>query len=524
MGRRSPAGALRGANWTDAHDFAAAVIARLFEDLASLSESASYCMSAEARICGLALCASLTGNISTMRLQRLELMNFRGFAERSVTFHPEFNLLIGVNGTGKTSLLEAAAVALGAWLQGFPDTDTRNIRARDVRRVEDESGGRLRLLPKYPVRVSAEALLPRLHSAASPDSELKLRWTRTLEGSGGRTTQAGARQLKDTAASVAREVRDGVRVTLPIIRYFGAGRLWESVRASEKRRGRAAVQQMGEADEDPDAAVAGKFSDPFYGYRMSVDKRANPQDFIRWIGQERRNEIDLERPSDALRLVYKAILTMLPELEAVRFELRRNSLMLQSRDGVSTRFEDMSDGYRNTIAMAADLAIKVTMLNPHLGLDALALTPGVVLIDELDLHLHPTWQRRIADNLRNTFPNVQFICSSHSPFIVQSLRSGEELIVLDGQPTGDTFNMTLEEVAEGLMRVDHAEVSGRYKEMKDTARRLLEEMEKHDLSDEAKFERFQRRLADGTSPFADNPAYQAFLEMKLAKHAPSDPQ
>lgn len=457
-----------------------------------------------------------------MRLQRLELTNFRGFAEHSITFHPNFNLLIGINGTGKTSLLEAAAVALGAWLQAFPNTDTRNIRTRDVRSVYDEIGSQLRLLPQYPVRVSAEAILPYLNGAESSDSEFKLRWMRTLEGSGGRTTQAGARQIKDVAALVARKVREGECVTLPIIRYFGAGRLWERARTTERHRDIARVQQMGEVDEHLDTAFVGKLSDPFYGYRTSVDKRANPDDLIRWIGQERRNEIDLERPSDALRLVYKAILAMLPELEAVRFELRRNSLILQSCNGISTRFENMSDGYRNTIAIAADLAIKATMLNPHLGLDALSHTPGIVLIDELDLHLHPTWQRRIADNLRDTFPNVQFICTSHSPFIVQSLRSGEELIVLDGQPTSDTFNMTLEEVAEGLMRVDHAEVSGRYKEMKDTARRLLEDMEQHDLSDEAKFEKFQKRLAEETSPFADNPAYQAFLEMKLAKFAPGD--
>lgn len=462
-----------------------------------------------------------TGTGERMQLQRLKLQNFRGFAERSVTFHPNFNVLIGTNGTGKTSILEGAAVALGAWLQGFPGSDTRNIRIRDVRRIEQESGGRFRILAQYPVEVFAQAVLslPKIdqNSLYSVDVD----WMRSLDRQGGRTTQTGSQQLRKYAHAAAQAIREGNIITLPVIRYFGAGRLWESVRQSEKRKRVVSLKHISEVEDDQEISMAEKISDPFYGYKMSLDKRASPTDLVRWIGEERRNEIDLERPSIALELVYKAILSMLPELSAVRYELRRKSLMVE-QSGFVTSFEDMSDGYRNIIAMTADIAIKMTMLNPHLRGNALQETPGVVLIDELDLHLHPTWQRRVGEDLRRTFPCVQFICTSHSPFIVQSLRSGSELIVLDGQPTAETANMTIEEVAEGLMRVENAEVSGRYLAMKDTARKLLEDMEKSDLSSKEKFDEFQRRLAAEVSPFADNPAYQAFIEMKLAKHFPSD--
>ncbi len=103
------------------------------------------------------------------------------------------------------------------------------------------------------------------------------------------------------------------------------------------------------------------------------------------MGEERRNEIDLDEPSTALDLVRDAILMMLPELADVRYELRRDTLVLELKDGRNLVFADLSDGYRNIIALAADLAIKMTMLNPHLQGDALNKTPGVVLIDELDL-------------------------------------------------------------------------------------------------------------------------------------------
>ncbi|MBS1081172.1 AAA family ATPase [Gluconobacter kondonii] len=447
-----------------------------------------------------------------MKLRRLEISNFRSVENLSLDFHPNFNVLIGVNGAGKTTVLEAAAVALSGWLISFPGSDPRPIRATDVRRVEHFEGSRYRSLPQFPVTVSGYGEL----NLPSGDFPTQIQWTRSLERQGGRTTSNGAREIKQVASTIVDQIRSGTSITLPVVRYFGAGRLWEPIRETEKRRIRR-NRQITESEEETQEI---NLEDPFYGYRLSIDKRANAADFIRWIGEERRNEIDLDEPSVALGLVRQAILTMLPELSAVRYELRRRTIVLELQDGRNLIFGDLSDGYRNVIALAADLAIKMTMLNPHLQAAALVETPGVVLIDELDLHLHPTWQRRIAEDLRRTFPKVQFICTSHSPFVVQSLRSGEELIVLGGETTSTTANKTLEEVAEGLMGVSNAETAERYDQMKNTARRLLEEMEQSDLSTEEKFERFRLRLAEATGPYADNPAYQAYLEMQLAARRP----
>ncbi|MDP3611645.1 MAG: AAA family ATPase, partial [Rubrivivax sp.] len=147
---------------------------------------------------------------------------------------------------------------------------------------------------------------------------------------------------------------------------------------------------------------------------------------------------------------------------------------------------------------------------------ALLMTPGVVLIDELDLHLHPIWQRRIIEDLRRTFPLVQFICTTHSPFLIQSLRSGEELIVLDGQPTADLGHMPVEEIARGIMGVSNTEVSEEYAGMKQAARYYLETLEKAAMAPAEKQEDFKRQLAEAIAPYAHNPAYQAFLEMKRA--------
>ncbi|WP_133512774.1 AAA family ATPase [Candidatus Thiosymbion oneisti] len=179
-------------------------------------------------------------------------------------------------------------------------------------------------------------------------------------------------------------------------------------------------------------------------------------------------------------------------------------------------FSNLSDGQRSTAALVGDMAQRAARLNPHYGGEVLQQTSGVILIDELDLHLHPRWQRRIIEDLRRTFPKIQFICTTHSPFLIQSLRSGEELLMLDGQPTANVANLPVEEIAQGIMGIPNPQVSARYEEMTGAARHYLEELEAAAKAPEEKLAEYKARLAETIAPYADNPAFQAFLEMKRA--------
>lgn len=474
-----------------------------------------------------------------MRLETLHLQNFRGYEDREFTLHPQFNLVIGENGSGKTSFLEAAAVAIGSWLLGFRGHDSRNIWDRDVRHVLEFVEKRYRELPQYPVRVTATG---QLHIArvgrTAPDHdvgylaperpdrpnprEVPMRWERSVEGEGGRTTRSRAAKLKEYAEAMANAVLKQEPRVLPLIRYFGAGRLWESVRdtsgkAVSRHKGKQPAELAEDADElDKALHDFDRLSEPFFGYRMSVDKRCNPNDLIRWMAVERRNELDEEDSSDALRLVYQAIEAMLPEIASARYSTKLRTLVLKYQSGERHTFNELSDGYRNVVAIAADLAIKAAMLNPQLAERALELTPGVVLIDELDLHLHPKWQRRVVGDLRRTFPMLQFICTTHSPFLIQALRSGEELIVLDGQPTSNLNNMPVQEIAHGIMGVDNTEVGEEYAAMRQVAKDYLEILELAAMAPAEKLEAYKQQLAQAIAPYAHNPAYQAFLELKRA--------
>jgi predicted ATP-binding protein involved in virulence len=474
-----------------------------------------------------------------MRLETLRLQNFRGYVDREFALHPQFNLVVGENGAGKTSFLEAATVAIGSWLLGFRGHDSRNIWDRDVRHVLEFVEKRYRELPQYPVsvkatgfvhiarasRIGAEgeiAYVPATNADKPNPREQYVRWERSIDAESGKTTRRGANDLKKFAEAMASAVLKQEPRVLPLLRYFGAGRLWESVRdtqgkALSKHKGKQPADIAGDADEIEKALRdQERLSEPFYGYRMSVDKRCNPDDLIRWMGIERRNELDEEESSPALKLVYQAIESMLPEIASARYSTKLRTLVLKYANGERHTFSELSDGYRNVVAIAADLAVKAAMLNPQLAEKALEMTPGVVLIDELDLHLHPKWQRRIIEDLRRTFPLVQFICTTHSPFLIQSLRSGEELIVLDGQPTADLGHMPVEEIARGIMGVTNTEVSQEYEAMKQVARHYLETLEEAAMAPSDKQEAYKARLAESIAPYAHNPAYQAFLEMKLA--------
>jgi predicted ATP-binding protein involved in virulence len=184
------------------------------------------------------------------------------------------------------------------------------------------------------------------------------------------------------------------------------------------------------------------------------------------------------------------------------------------------------------LAMVGDIAWKCMQLNPHLGEEASVATPGIVLIDELDLHLHPNWQRRIVDDLRNAFPNIQFIATTHSPFIVQSLREGELLELqispsvegglAGGQtetsthPQAEYSDQSIEDIAENVMGVDIPQKSERYLQMMQAAEvyfRLL-----RSTTSPGELAAAEERLNELSAPFSDDPAFQALLNVERELH------
>ncbi|MCF7970252.1 MAG: AAA family ATPase [Methylococcaceae bacterium] len=170
---------------------------------------------------------------------------------------------------------------------------------------------------------------------------------------------------------------------------------------------------------------------------------------------------DAQYRNEQLSTVRQAIELFIPGFKNLR--IRRSPLrMTVEKKGVVFNIKQLSDGEKCLIAMVGDIARRLAMANP--SADNALKGEGVILIDEIDLHLHPSWQRMVIDRLSSTFPNCQFILSTHSPQIIGHVKpnsvwllSSEKGDVTAAQPE-NTFGMDSNLILECIMEVPEREL------------------------------------------------------------------
>ena len=281
----------------------------------------------------------------------------------------------------------------------------------------------------------------------------------------------------------------------PLVLYLSSARLWNENRTGE----------MSKIPARTDA------------YQRCLDpKRGNQTSFeyIKLLGNlaaEENDGIPLPAYEVIMNAVRYSLKEELSEGQQVLYSSRYGEIAVKNTDGTVINFSALSDGYRNVIKIVTDIATKMCILNPYLGKDTLILTPGIVVIDELDLSLHPTWQRRIVDILKELFPKVQFICATHSPFIIQSLEPGE-LITLDSILDEEYSGQSIEDIAEDVMNVKIAQYSEKKVEMYEAAEKYFKAL-KNAASNED-IEELKDRLDTLSARYSDNPAYNAWMQLK----------
>lgn len=344
-----------------------------------------------------------------MRIDTLSISNFKAFESRTFKFHPQFNLIVGVNGTGKTSLLDALSVAAGSWFLGLRGYDSRHISHEEARLAAHNFDDEIRFEAQYPVKVTAVGSV----------ADVSMNWERSLESPAGKTHFRHASEIKALAALQDEAVRDGQEVLLPLISYYGTGRLWQEPRAESQVKG---SQRL----------IGKKVASRLDGYLNSVTPRISTKELVLWIARQSWAGYQQGRESPIFKVVKDAMIDCVEGAENLYFDPKRGEVVVVMTGQRGTQpFFNLSDGQRCMLAMVGDIAQKAAKLNPHLGKNVLKLTPGLVLIDELDLHLHPKWQRRVIADLRRTFPKIQFICTTHSPQLVGQVKA-DEVLLLDG--------------------------------------------------------------------------------------------
>ena len=424
-----------------------------------------------------------------MRIDRLSLRNFRCFQDRTFTFDERFTLLVGANATGKTAILDGMAVALGTALLDVPDAPSRTIQPQEVRRTDRHPGEISDIVEHYPVRITANGRV----------EETELQWTRELRSKKSRTTRVDTGSIRCAIRRLVHRDMANEDVMLPFIGYYGTGRLWVEQRLG---KGRAI---------DP-AKPGARYA----GYRNCLAPTSSARRLVAWVKRLALIENQRGRRLVTLDAVYDAITCCVENADKTSFDFDQDDIVIEFESGGWFPLGLLSDGQRVMAATVADIAMRCAQLNPHLKDRARIETPGVVLIDELDLHLHPRWQRRIVQNLSETFPRLQFVATSHSPFIIQSMSQGG-VINLDREPCEPESpgEQSIEDVAENIMGVEQPQRSRRFREMVGAAERYYGILENAtEETDSEKVGALRDQLDELEEPFADNPAYVAFLRLQ----------
>jgi len=419
-----------------------------------------------------------------MLIKKLTLKNFRGYKEITIPFQSGLNLIIGDNGSGKTAILEALTVSMGSFFLGIRNTSSRNILTKDVHISSFEHSEEY----GFPVIVQTEGLI---------DNQ-NVTWQRQLNKLNSTTLIKGAAKIKAIGKAHDYNIRQGENITLPVLGYYATGRLFDEAKVNKKNFTKTSPE------------IASRFR----AYNDCLKAKMTFKRFLNWFQGKELSTIQKRTIDISFEIVRAAIINTIPDCKDIFFEMdpdKSSGLKVILTDNRTLPFTYLSDGTRNFIAIIADIAHKCVTLNPHLKENALTQTSGIILIDELALHLHPDWQKKIIKSLINTFPLVQFICTTHSPFLIQETGINQ-LIKLKNNELSEISrgnNLSIEDIAENLQDIENPQWSQK--------RNLMFEKSKEyylALSEGTATQELKDELDEAMAPFALDTAYYAILEQE----------
>lgn len=332
-----------------------------------------------------------------LRLKGVRITNFRAIRDANIPLHPQLTVLIGDNATGKTAILEAIVTALRPLLREVYNTVRRELEVTVSDFSVETRGDLLGDLHRAQfLSIELDAPIGEIGAEYQLDEQYVDRPKVRVE-----RNSAPIRWLTDLLEG---------ETTAPILAFYRDDR-------GHLSNGRSMLRRRPSADRR--SAYQGAF-----GARLIFEEA------IAWFEDAENAELREQRErgpdhrDQRLDAVRRAVEALVPEVSNLRMFGRPPELaMTMHNEGqapVLLTAKQLSSGFRVMLALVMDLARRMADLNPHLD-DALA-SPGIVLIDEVDLHLHPRWQQLVVKGLLAAFPNVQFVMTTHSPQVLTTLR------------------------------------------------------------------------------------------------------
>lgn len=411
-----------------------------------------------------------------MRIRELTLRNYRVHASPPpFRFADRFTVVAGINGRGKTALLDGLALLCSRFL---PLVSPARRGYRTIHTSEVYLGA------------ASAALMMKVICAGIP-----LEYELTYDRERGRISATKLPPAVRTAVRNAYGDPTHADDAAPVAVYYTtdrAGYRLPKTLPVEVPRGQA-------------AAYAGALRSRIVDFRDFMARYR-----VATVLQRRIRREDPSYLGDrAVAAISMALTEFLGGFDNLRVEEEPLRLVVD-KSGFALDLTQLSDGERSFLALICDLGRRLALANPMLENPLHG--SGVVLIDELELHLHPKWQREVSDKLRMTFPNIQFIATTHSPFVIQALRPGE-LINLDPEELGEYADKSIEDIAENVMGVDLPQKSERYRQMMRAAEEYFRLL-RAPAATAADIHAAEQQLNELALPFSDDPAFQALLKLE----------
>ena len=323
-----------------------------------------------------------------MKISTISIKNFRGIKNLTVNIDPKLTVFAGVNGSGKTTVLEASVILL-SWI---------------IARVRSKQGSG-RNIVKNDIHNQAKYAVLQIAT-----TQTQLNW-QLVKGHKGYSTppiRTALENLTHYANSLNQQITETKdQCNIPIFVYYSVNR------AVLKTSLRIKNTPFNLLDAWDDALVSGVTFNHFFQWFRNREDLENEQYRL-------GKSTDLHSPDPQLQAVRQALNKLLPEFK--NFTVKRSPFlrMVVEKNDKQMHVEQLSDGEKIFIALVGDIARRLAIANP------LAKNPltgeGIVLIDEIDLHFHPAWQRGALPQLIATFPNCQFIVSTHSPQVLGEVK------------------------------------------------------------------------------------------------------
>ena len=336
--------------------------------------------------------------MSRFRFREIELNHYRCFDWLTLRLEEDTTVLFAENGGGKTALLTALATGLAAFQTGARKPVKLDARRDPRMRTLDEKGRRE---PTGPCRIEWTATVGETESVT---------WSTAVQ-----SAYAGTTTYRRPILEALERVRaPGDR--WPLFAWYGVDRL------GRQRGRRRKVERTG---------------DRWEAYDYSLDPNLDEALLLQWLQDEMLGDMVRRQQEEPERFFYAAVMNSTvratPNVTNAWYDPMEQGPKVRFEDGHVASWSELSDGYHAFIALIADIARRAVMLNQFDGAEAAAQVEGVVLIDELDLHLHPRWQRVALRGLREAFPRLQLVVTTHSPQVLSSAENRQVRRLVGGE-------------------------------------------------------------------------------------------